>query len=559
MDSIIRKYALKNAFDFGKANSGAVVGKVIGEFPEAKKDMKTTMSKINQIISEVNKLSKEQIENELKNYTFEDKKVEEKKLQVPNAVEGKMITRFPPEPSGHPHIGHAKAAFLDYELANAYNGKMILRFDDTNPEKESKEYVDAIKNGLEWLGVKWVKESYTSDHMGQIYAAALKLIQKQKAYVCTCSQEEISKGRADMKPCSCRESKNNLELWKDMLEGKLKEGTAILRFKGDLSSKNTVMRDPTLARIIESHHYRQKDKFRVWPSYDLAVAVMDELEKITHPMRTKEYELRNELYYALLEELEFSKPTLIEFSRLEIKNSPISKRLLLPLIADKKVSGWDDPRLPTLAGIKRKGILPEAIKNFVLSFGLSKVESEPSWEALLSENRKLLDPISKHYFFVIDPVKIKLKNAKKQQVKIKLHPRGEIGEREIIVSDTIYIQKSDFDLITDSEIVRLKDFCNVKFNKKKMEAEIVGESMVPKKIHWVSGEEDEYISTEVLVPKDLLKENGEFNPESLEIKKGYAESGCLKLNEEDIIQFERFGFCRLDKKTKEKLVFIFSC
>ncbi|MBI2079720.1 glutamate--tRNA ligase [Candidatus Micrarchaeota archaeon] len=561
IESIIRKFSLKNAFDYGKANPGAVVGKVIAEFPDAKKDMKATMQKINQIINEVNALKKTEIENQLREYTFEEKKVEEKKLIVPNAKEGEVITRFPPEPSGYPHIGHAKAAFLDYELAKTYNGKMFLRFDDTNPEKESKEYVDAIKEGLIWLGIKWDKETYSSDNIEHVYAAAFNLIDKGFAYVCTCDQETISKGRSEMKSCQCRAFNQNtiLELWDNMLSGKFKEGEAVLRFKGDLTSQNTVMRDPTLARIIKKAHYKQKNRFKVWPSYDLAVVVMDATEGITHPMRTKEYELRNELYYKLFEILGYNKPALIEFSRLEIKNAPISKRLLLPLIKEKKVKGWNDPRLPTLSGLKRRGILPEAIKNFVLSFGLSKVESEPNWEMLLSENRKLLDPVSKHYFFVPEPVLIELINAKKQTIRIKKHPRTEMGEREIKVENKIYIQKADFDAATDGEVIRLKDFCNVKLDKKNKKAEVVAESMVPKKIQWVSASKGEAVKTDILVPKDLLKEEGNFNEQSLERISGYAENECKNLEEEEVVQFERFGFCSMDKKGRDKLIFIFSC
>ncbi len=553
LTSIIRKHALKNALDFSKASAGSVVGKVIAEMPDCKKDMKTTMQKINEIVTEVNIMPKDKIESELKNYSFVEKPKEEKKgFEIPNAEMGKVITRFPPEPSGYPHIGHAKAAFLDYEIAKQFNGKFILRFDDTNPEKEEQNFVEAIKEGLTWLGIKWDAETYTSDNIENIYSHCTGLIARGNAYVCTCKQEQISELRASMKDCSCRNKSINEQeqTWDAMIKGKVKEGQAILRFKGDVKSLNTVMRDPTLARIINKKHYRHAAKYKVWPSYDLAVVIMDALESITHPMRTKEYELRDELYYALCDALGFKRPNLIGFSRLEIKNAPISKRLLKPLVEEGKVDGWDDPRLPTLAGLKRRGVLPEAIRNFVLSFGLSKVESEPTWERLLVENRKLLDSIAKHYFFVPDPVELAI-DLKSEDVEYKI--RGQ--ERKVKINGNIYIPKTDFKSLTKDEVFALKDLAFVKLEGKALKR--IEQNEIPeKKIQWVSAADN--IKCEVWIPHDLL-ENGEYNKKSLEVVKGYCESACAHIKEGETTQFERFGFCRLDKKEKDKLVFVYSC
>ena len=559
LEDIVRKHVLKNAYVYGKADRGAVTGKVIAEFPDAKKDMKKTMAVINKIIGEVNTFSKAKIEKEMKNYEYVEKKEKKKELELPNAIKGKVVTRFPPEPSGYPHIGHAKAAWLDYAAAETYGGKMFLRFDDTNPEKESEEYVNAIKNGLNWLGIKWEKETYTSDNMQEIYDYLERLLNAEKAYVCTCSQENISEGRMKGKACDCRglPKKETLGRWKGMLEGKYGQGEAIVRYMGDLESQNTVMKDPTLARIMVAEHFRQGKDYRVWPSYDFAVAVMDHLEGITHPMRSKEYELRNELYYSLFSDLGFEKPELVEFSRLAIKNAPISKRLITPLVKEGKVSGWDDPRLPTLEGLRRRGVLPEAIKNFVLSLGLSKSESEPGWELLLAENRKLLDPTAKHYFFVRGAVLLMVKGLKKK-IKLKMHPKKDLGSREVSVSGKVYISWDDAENLKKGEVFRLKDLCNVRLTEKEgkeFEGEVVKDSMVPKKIQWVP--DNNKILCTVLVPHDLLK-NGKYNPESLEEAKGYCEKDCEKLKEGEIIQFERFGFCRFDKRGKE-LRFVFSC
>ncbi|MBD3210805.1 glutamate--tRNA ligase [Candidatus Micrarchaeota archaeon] len=556
LDSIIRKHVLKNAHDFGSADAGSVAGKVIAECPECKKDMKDTMSRIKTEIERVSGLDREEIAREMEEFEYAKKKEEEKTITLPDAEKGNVVTRFPPEPSGYPHIGHAKAAWLDYEAARAYEGKMLLRFDDTNPEKESREYVEAIKDGLEWLGIKWADESYTSDHMDEIYKAAEKLIQEGKAYVSIEPREKLSESRTSSVPLPERllTPEKQMEKWNRMLSGEYRQGEALLLYKGDLESLNTVMRDPALARIIEAPHYRQDDKYRVWPSYDLSVAVMDHLEGMTHPMRSKEYELRDELYYALFDALGWKKPVMIPFSRLAIKNAPVSKRLITPLVEGGKVMGWDDPRLPTLSGLRRRGIQPEAIKQFVLYFGLSRSESEPDWEVLLAFNRKLLDPEAPHYFFVAEPVELEVGGLEEQELELKLHPRKDMGKRRLKVSKKIFISKTDADQLKKGDTFRLKDLCNVRLTAKslKLSGELV-EGIAEKKIQWVS---DSRAECRVLVPGDLLR-NGEYNPDSLKRIIGFCEDSCLELNEGAMVQFERFGFCRLDSKKAPE--FIFSC
>ncbi|MGV8085563.1 MAG: glutamate--tRNA ligase [Candidatus Bilamarchaeum sp.] len=561
LELIIKKHVLKNAFDYGRANPGSVVGKVIGEAPDCKADMKNTMQLIGQEVVRVSKLTKDQIEKEMSAFEYIQKEEKKKQIELPNAIEGKVITRFPPEPSGYPHIGHAKAAWLDYESAQNYGGSMILRFDDTNPEKESYQYVEAIKEGLKWLGISWSNETYTSDNMSKIYDTAAKLIEMKKAYICTCEQEEISKNRSEATACRCRSNSvsENQNKWRGMLEGEIEAGKAILRYMGDLESQNTVMRDPTLARIMESKHYRQLAKYRVWPGYDLAVCVMDYVEGITHSMRSKEYELRDELYKSIFDSLGWKMPELIGFSRLNIKNAPISKRLLLPLVKEGKVMGWDDPRLPTLKGLERRGVLPAAIKQFVLAFGLSKVESEPEWEGLLAINRKMLDPQSKHFFFVANPIELQIEGLGKREIKLKLHPKQDIGERTINIDNKVWISQMDFEKLTEGEIFRLKDLCNVKLVKKehnRIVGKIEPEGTVEKKLQWVG---NGHLECEILVPKDLLDQNGEFNPDSLESIKGFCEEDCGKLKHGEIIQFERFGFCRFDNMPQKRLTFVYSC
>ncbi|MFH1785184.1 MAG: glutamate--tRNA ligase [Candidatus Micrarchaeota archaeon] len=559
LNSVISKHVLKNACDYGKASPGSVVGKVIAEFPEAKSDMKNTIQLINAEISRVSKLNKDDIKTEMGKYEYVEKSEEKKTIEIEGAIDGKVIVRYPPEPNGWPHIGHAKAFCLSHAIAKKYNGKIILRWDDTNPEAEKIEFVDGIKKGIKWLGLDWDEEKYCSDFLPKMYELCEKLLMQSDCYFCICEQEKISKGREEKSRCECgsKSSEENLAGWKKMLNGSVPEGGGTIRFRGDMGSDNTVMRDPTLFRIISAPHYRQGTKYRVWPTYDFQGAVMDSLLNITHPIRSKEYELRDELYIYLLEKLKLHVPKLISISRLAIKNAPVSKRLLRPLVESGKLWGWDDPRLPTLEGLKRRGILPAAIREFVLSFGISKVESEPDLSILMAENRKLLDPESPHYFFVPNPIKLEVDGIEEKIIELKCHPKKDIGNRKMKISKTIYISANDGEQIIEGEIFRLKDLCNVKLVKKGecLSGQVMDDGMVEKKIQWVS---ENRLDCEIYIPKDILNPDNTFNTKSLEIVKGYCEANCADLNIGDNIQFERFGFCRLDKKEKH-LTFIYAC
>ena len=520
LEKIIRKYTIKNYYEYGKVNPKAVVGKVIAEDKEAKAYIKEIFQKIKEIEKEIEGMSKQEIEQIIKNSKFIERKKEDP-LRIPN-VDRKVITRFMPEPNGYLHIGHAKAAFLNYEIAKKYDGEMILRIDDTNPENERQEFVENIKEDLKWLGVEWKKEIYTSDYIDELYGYAIKLIEKQKAYVCTCNKETIRENRRKGISCSCRN--RNVEENKQLFE-KLKKGEieGVLRFKGDMEAKNTAMRDPVLMRIIRKPHYRQGNKYLLWPNYDFSAPITDSIFGITHAMRSKEYELREELYYAILDALELRKPTLIHFARLNIKGMPISKRLIKPLIEQKIVSGWDDPRLPTIKGLKRRGIVQEAIKNFVLSFGIGKAESQPGLEKLLAENRKVLDKIAKHRFFVPEPIEVKINY--KGVVKIK--------DRIFDINNKIYLPKKD---IEGKKRVRLKDWKTLDLETGALSDEKASI------VQWLP----KGYECKVYVPKTLYDENG--NLMEMEEIKGICE------DKEKIVQFERFGYCKKD--SDEPLTYI---
>ncbi|MFA5247618.1 MAG: glutamate--tRNA ligase family protein, partial [Candidatus Micrarchaeia archaeon] len=337
-----KKFALKNAFDYGKADAKAILGKVLAGCADAKKDMKATMEIAIAAAAEANAMDKAGLQKALSSFQFEAKKKEEpKQVELPDATQGAVVTRFPPEPNGYMHIGHAKAVLLGYDAAKNYGGKFLLRWDDSNPEKEKQEYVEAIRASLSWLGITPDGESYVSDDMEKFYAYALQMIQKGKAYVCFCPQATMKELRGSQKECDCRKKavEENKDEWEGMLNGRYRHNQAVLRFAGDMASLNTVMRDPVLFRILDAPHYRQKSKYHVWPTYDFEGPIEDSITGVTHAMRSKEYELRDELYYAILDCLELRKPKLVEFSRLSIKGMPISKRLLKALIEDGSVTG----------------------------------------------------------------------------------------------------------------------------------------------------------------------------------------------------------------------------
>ncbi len=573
----ITKWTLKNAADYGLAIPAKVISRVIAEHPEKKTDMKGLMALISEECKRVNALSKEQAAAGLSAFHFEEKPKEEegeRKITLPGPVPKHVMTRFPPEPSGYLHIGHAKAAFLNFESAKQYGGGMRLRMDDTNPEKESAEFVDAIIRDLKWLGISWADEiTYTSDYMERLYEYADEMILKQKAYVCTCPAEEVKKNREKGEQCLCRTKfpEESMHEFRKMMNGKFGEGDAVLRYSGDMKAENTTLRDPTLFRIIHKPHYRQGDKYKCWPSYDFAAPIIDSLEGVSHAMRSKEYELRETLYYHITKILELRPSKLVHFSRLAIAGAPVSKRLITPLIAEGKVSGYDDPRLPTLSALRRRGIRPEAIRAFVLSFGLSKVESEPGWDKLLNENRKLIDPDCPRRFFVRDPVRLEIAVLAPGKIAIKNHPaNSSLGMREKFPSNVVYISARDSEPLFEGNEFRLKDWCNVRVKEisqmeylrpdgsiatgKVIRADYVAmEGEVARKFQWVG--ENDRLCAQVLIPGDLYID-GKFNPDSLEIAAGWVEKDAAGFEPGQNIQFERFGFVTLDKKEENRLTFI---
>jgi len=554
----IRKIALQNAFEHeGKTQDKIVLAKILGTKPEFRTRVKEISEEIKTIVSEINQLSFEEqkkvIEENFPDILIPKEKTEEREglPLLKNAEHGKVVTRFPPEPNGYPHIGHAKAAIINAEYAKMYGGKFILRMDDTNPEAERMEYHAAIKVGLDWLGIKFDVIKNTSDDMEIFYEKGIELINSGKAYVCTCKREDISENRRERIACKCsrEDIKQSNKGWEKMF-GKFKPGDAIVRFRGDMKADNAVMRDPVLFRIIEEKHYTLGNKYRVWPSYDFAVAIEDSIDGVTHAFRSKEFELRKELIDAILDALNMRKPYQDFFSRLEFKGMPISKRILKPLIEEGKVSWYDDPRLPTLESLRRRGIKPEAIKKFILSLGLTKANTLAPFDALESFNRKFVDADSIRLFMVSKPKKLTIKKLPFSFVEIANHPIKNMGKRKINIDENFYISGEDVENMKGTQI-RLLGLGNIKISKNN--GELLGEftegesNSDIQKIQWIPQKDAHMIK--ILIPKQLFIDE-KFNEDSLEELEVYTEPHYLELKDGEEIQFVRFGYCRKDSQNQ---------
>ncbi len=538
----IMEIALRNSLIHeGKADVGSVLGSLISENPEVKKKIGEVKPEVEKIVSEVNSMTVEEQEKEAKNrnVSTEVESKEERGLpELTHAEKGKVVTAFPPEPSGYPHLGHAKGALVNYLYAKEYEGKFILRFEDTNPKLAKKEFYDLQLEGFKWLGIEWDELVKISDNMEIFYDYAKKLIKEGFFYACSCPVDVMRDKRSKGEECEHRKQtpEDNLKIWNGMLSGKYDEGDVIIRFKGDLEHKNTTFRDPTMLKICKEPHPLQGEKYFVWPSYDFGTSVSDGHWGVTHRVRSKEFELRAPLQKKLQKLMGFKPTVIIEQARFNLKGVLSSKREIRKLIQEGEISGWDDPRLSTLASLKRRGFKPEAIRNFLLKMGLSKHESLVEWETLEKENRKIIDSVANRYFFVSEPVEIEI-DQKFDETEAPLHPEdAERGKRKIPVSKKIYVEKKDFEKLKGNE-VRLLHLCNIVLNKN---SKVTSTELkdIPK-IHWVS----EGVPVKVVM-NDASEKNGLAEPEFANVKK------------DEVFQFERFGFCRLD--SREPLICYFT-
>ena len=512
-----------------------------------------------------------------------------------------VMTRFPPEPNGYLHIGHAKSICINFGLAKKYGGKTNLRFDDTNPVKEDTEYVDSIKEDIKWLGFEWENERYASDYFDQLYEWAEELIKKGLAYVDDQTQEEIRQGRGTVQvpgtesPYRNRSVEENLELFRGMRDGKYAEGEKVLRAKIDMAHPNMLFRDPLLYRIIHAHHHRTGDKWCIYPMYDYAHGQSDSIENITHSICTLEFDVHRPLYDWFIEKLGIFPSHQYEFARLNLTYTVMSKRKLLELVKNNFVSGWDDPRMPTICGIRRRGYTPESMRMFAEKVGVAKREQLIDLQLMEWCVRQDLNERSNRYMVVQDPVKLTITNWEPDKVEwfdAPLNPADPEGpSRKVPFTGEVYIERNDFmeeppkkyfRLKPDGE-VRLKYTYIIKCQEvvKDSEGNIVeikctydptskpgaGEwRSVKGTIHWVSTEHAKEIELRLYDKLFTEAQMGQIpegedyknylNPESLVIAKGYAEPALLEDNSGIAVQFERVGYFFKDyDSTPEHFVF----
>ena len=514
-----------------------------------------------------------------------------------------IITRFPPEPNGYLHIGHAKSICLNFGLANEFNGKVNMRFDDTNPLKEDEEYVNSIKEDVKWLGFNWDNLFFASDYFDEMYKRAIVLIKKGKAYVCDLSQEEIRETRGTLtepgkeSPYRNRSVEENLELFEKMKNGEFKDGEKVLRAKIDMSSPNINFRDPVIYRIAHSTHHNTGDKWCIYPMYAFAHPLEDAIEKITHSICTLEFEDQRPLYDWVVRECEMeATPRQIEFARLNLTNTVMSKRKLKQLVDEGVTDGWDDPRMPTISGFRRRGYTADAIRKFCSEIGVSKADSKVDSQMLDFFVREDLQAKAPLAMGILNPLKLVITNypeGQTEMIELENNAKDETkGTRLVPFGRELYIEQEDFmeepikkyfRLFPGNE-VRLKGAYFVKCTDviKDEDGNVVevhctydpetksGSGFTGRKvkstIHWVEANTAipcEFRLYEPLILDDAPENEGkhfleQINPNSMEILQGFAEPTQIKdAKPLDKFQFVRNGFFSVDTKytTDDKLVF----
>ena len=518
--------------------------------------------------------------------------------------DGRVHTRFPPEPNGYLHIGHAKSICLNFGLGKKYNGKTNLRFDDTNPVKEDTEYVDSIMEDVRWLGFDWEDRLfYASDYFEQLYGYAVVLIRKGLAYVCEMSAEEISETRGapgrpgKESPWRNRSVEENLDLFARMRAGEFPDGSRVLRAKIDMGSPNMHMRDPVLYRILHAHHHRTGDAWCIYPMYDFAHGQSDSIERITHSICTLEFEVHRPLYDWFIREIGLYAPRQIEFARLNVTYTVMSKRKLLELVKEGYVNGWDDPRMPTICGLRRRGYTPASIRNFAETIGVAKRDNVIDVSLLEFCIREDLNKTTNRLMAVLDPVRVVLDNYPEdlsEEMESINNPEDEsAGKRKIPFSKTLFIERADFMedpsnkffRLAPGREVRLKAAYIIKCESVTKDPETgkikeihctydpMTKSGMPDSnrkvkgtLHWVS--EKQAIDVEVrLYDRLFTKENPEdseegktykdyLNPDSLKIITAKVEPAVKKAQVSGKYQFERTGYFSVDPdSTAQKLIF----
>ena len=514
-----------------------------------------------------------------------------------NKNDAKVKTRFPPEPNGYLHIGHAKAICIDFGMAQKYGGTTNLRFDDTNPVKEDVEYVDSIREDIQWLGFQWAEEHYASDYFEQLYQWAEQLIQEGLDYVDDSTQEEISAMRGvptkpgTPSPYRDRSVEENLDLFRRMRAGEFPDGSKVLRAKIDMSSPNMHMRDPIMYRILHAHHHRTGDKWCIYPMYDYAHGQSDSIEGITHSICTLEFEVHRPLYDWFCEALRIHHPQQIEFARLNLSYTIMSKRKLMQLVQEKHVMGWDDPRMPTICGLRRRGYTPQSIRNFAETVGVAKRDNIIDVSLLEFCAREDLNKVATRTMAVLDPVKLIIDNypeGQTEEVDAVNNPEDpNAGTRKLPFGKELWIERADFRENADKKFYRLTIGSEVRLKyayiikcthiDKDAEGNItaihvtydpetksgmpLSNRKVKATIHWVNVNHAQKAEVRLFerlfnVPDPDECEEGQtfidhINPDSLHVTEAFVEESMNLSNKADYYQFERTGYFCIDKDSRD--------
>lgn len=553
MEKDIRKIAQSSAAVHGSTTIKIVMAKLMGIRPDLRGRASDVMGMVQHIVRQVNEMDSDELSK------FRPApKTRSKKPPLPplhDAEQGNVTLRFPPEPNGYPHIGHAKGAIINHEYAKMYGGKLILRLDDTNPSGERLEFYAALKVGLEWLGISFSRVKNTSDDMELLHNKAAELIHKGMAYVCECSREKSAENRRNRMSCPCSRisPEENHTRWVKM-QTKYKPGKAVLRYRGDMTSDNSTMRDPVLFRIIHDRHPILGNKYKTWPSYDLAISVEDSVDGVTHALRSKEFEMRSVLYHSIQESLGLRKPQVGVFSRLSLKNMPVSKRLIKPLLERGHIASYDDPRLPTLAGLKRRGIRPEAIRKFVLSLGFTKSDTVAPFETLESYNRSIIDPESVRLHMVSEYGVFSVYGAP-ETVCLPDVPGSKQRNRKLDTSDGVMLNVSDVSILNNNnDLFMLLGLGMARVDTTDrtitMQPDVpVGDKDVPR-IHWVPVRDA--VPIQIMIPGPPFIDD-KFDENSLKVLSCMTEPYFDSVHDDAMIQFVRFGYAR--KESSKQAIF----
>ena len=554
IEDTIRNYALQNAVFFkGKANPKAVVGKILGEFPEFRSKSAEIVPLINSIVEEVNAMGLDAQTAALQSsdpalLAKKEKKERTYELPALDGVDGPVVMRIAPGPSGPLHIGHTRVSILNDEYIKRYGGKLICRFEDTNPEKIDPEAYDMIPEDLEWLGVKITDYYIQSDRFEKYYDITKQLMEQGHAYVCTCDAEDWRKKKEAKTACPCRDLpiEEQMERYDRFMSGGYEDGEAIVVVKTAIDHPNPAVRDFVALRLVRTPHPRVGQKYIAYPMMNLSVAIDDHLMGMTHVIRGKDHLNNTHRQAYIYDYMGWKKPQFYHYGLVNIPDTVLKTSLIRKSILDGEYSGWDDVRTGTVRALERRGIRPEAIRRYWVEAGMKQVDIEFSWQNLYGMNKDLIDGDSNRYFFVQDPVRYDIDGIDVITGNAPLHPdHPERGDRKYEIADprTVFISATDSKMFSEAGKVRLKDLCNIDYG---MPAKYAGNDVSIlrngfKAVQWVGRDN---IEATILMPDGT-------------VVSGYAEKALLD-EKNEMVQFERVGFARVAKKDEKGIQCIFS-